>query len=216
MATLSTREPATRGARASAERPADVLVVFGITGDLAKVMTFHSLYRLEQRGLLSFPVVGVAMDDWSVGQLIDRARESIIGTGEQLDPMVFDRLAARLSYVQGDFQDASTYERVRRAIADASSPVFHLEIPPFLFKTVVKGLAQAGVTDSARIVAEKRFGHDRASATELAEDLHQYVEESQLYRIDHYLGKMGLEEIIFLRFADLEQQSRRMRTDHTR
>jgi glucose-6-phosphate 1-dehydrogenase len=202
MTTSATREPATRTARALGERPADVLVVFGITGDLAKVMTFRSLYRLEQRGLLSFPVVGVAMDDWSVGQLIDRARESIIGTGEALDPIVFDRLAARLSYVQGDFADVSTYERVRLAIADASSPVFYLEIPPFLFGTVVKGLAEAGMADSARVVVEKPFGHDRTSATELAEDLHQYVAESQLYRIDHYLGKMGLEEIIFLRFAN--------------
>jgi glucose-6-phosphate 1-dehydrogenase len=202
MTTLATRKAAQRTARASGERPADVLVVFGITGDLARVMTFHSLYRLEQRGLLSFPIVGVAVDDWSVTQLIERARESIIGTGEELDPTVFERLAARLSYVQGDFADASTYTRVGHAIEGASSPVFYLEIPPFLFETVVKGLAEAGLTASARVVVEKPFGHDRASATELAEQLHQYVEEPQLYRIDHYLGKMGLEEILFLRFAN--------------
>jgi glucose-6-phosphate 1-dehydrogenase len=200
--TLATPVPAPRTATASGERPADVLVVFGITGDLAKVMTFHSLYRLEQRGLLSFPIVGVAVDDWSMGQLIDRARDSIIGAGEELDPKVFDRLAARLSYVQGDFADASTYERVGKAIGDARAPVFYLEIPPFLFATVVKGIAEAGLTDTARLVVEKPFGHDRASATELAEQLHEYVGESQLYRIDHYLGKMGLEEIIFLRFAN--------------
>ena len=202
MTTLATGKRAGGLARDGGERPADVLVVFGVTGDLAKVMTFHSLYRLEQRGLLSFPVVGVAVDDWTVAQLIERARESIIGTGEELDPTVFERLAARLSYVQGDFANATTYERVRGAIAGASSPVFYLEIPPFLFGTVVKGLAEAGLTDSARVVVEKPFGHDRASATELAEQLHQYVEEPQLYRIDHYLGKMGLEEIIFLRFAN--------------
>jgi glucose-6-phosphate 1-dehydrogenase len=202
MTTLATRKPAGRLARDGREQPADVLVVFGITGDLARVMTFRSLYRLEQRGLLSFPIVGVAVDDWSAGQLIDRARQSIIGTGEELDPTVFERLAARLSYVQGDFADASTYERVRGAITGASSPVFYLEIPPFLFGTVVRGLAEAGLTDSARVVVEKPFGHDRASATELADELHQYVDEPQLYRIDHYLGKMGLEEIIFLRFAN--------------
>jgi glucose-6-phosphate 1-dehydrogenase len=202
MTTLATRKPSQRTARADGERPADVLVVFGITGDLARVMTFHSLYRLEQRGLLSFPIVGVAVDDWTVAQLVDRARESIIATGEELDPEVFDRLAARLSYVQGDFADASTYERVGKAIGDAKAPVFYLEIPPFLFATVVKGLAESGLTDTARVVVEKPFGHDRASASELAENLHQYVEEPQLYRIDHYLGKMGLEEIIFLRFAN--------------
>ncbi len=99
--------------------PADVFVVFGITGDLAKVMTFHSLYRLEARGLLDCPIVGVAVDDWTVDQLVERARESIEGTGEQLDPAVFDRFAARLSYVQGDFGDAGTYARVGKAIEGA-------------------------------------------------------------------------------------------------
>ncbi len=188
--------------RGNGEQAADVLVVFGITGDLARVMTFRSLYRLEQRGLLSFPIVGVAVDDWTVGRLVERARESIVATGEELDPEVFGRFAARLSYVQGDFADASTYERVGDAIEDAIAPVFYLEIPPFLFATVVKGLTEAGLTNRARVVVEKPFGHDRASARALAEELHQYVEESQLYRVDHYLGKMGLEEILYLRFAN--------------
>jgi glucose-6-phosphate 1-dehydrogenase len=181
---------------------ADVFVVFGITGDLAKVMTFRSLYRLEQRKLLDCPIVGVAVDDWTVDQLVERARESIVGTGEKLDPKVFDRFAARLSYVAGDFTDASTYERVAAAIKGARMPVFYLEIPPFLFGTVVKGLTEAGLTKTARVVVEKPFGHDRASARSLAEELHQYIDESQLYRIDHYLGKMGLEEILYLRFAN--------------
>src|SRR6185312_4804682 len=95
---------------------ADAFVVFGITGDLAKVMTFRSLYRLEARGLLQCPIVGVAVDDWTVDQLVERARESIVGTGEQLDRAVFDRFAARLSYVHGDFKDAATYARVTEAI----------------------------------------------------------------------------------------------------
>jgi glucose-6-phosphate 1-dehydrogenase len=189
-------------ARPSGQQPADVLVVFGITGDLARVMTFRSLYRLEKNGMLSFPIVGVAVDDWSVDQLVERARESIVATGEVVDPKVFDRFAARLSYVQGDFADASTYARVGHAIEGAAAPVFYLEIPPFLFATVIAGLAQAGLTDSARIVVEKPFGHDHASARALADELHQYLDESQLYRIDHYLGKMGLEEILFLRFGN--------------
>jgi glucose-6-phosphate 1-dehydrogenase len=177
-------------------------VVFGITGDLARVMTFHSLYRLEQRGLLDCPIVGVAFDDWTLEQLIQRARESIVATGEQLDEEVFARFTKRLSYHHGDFTDAATYSEVAEAIEDAKSPVFYLEVPPSLFGTVVGGLARAGATANARVVVEKPFGHDQASARELAAELHQYIDESQLYRIDHYLGKMGLEEIIYLRFAN--------------
>ena len=177
-------------------------MVFGITGDLAKVMTFRSLYRLERRGLLQCPIVGVAVDDWTVDQLVQRARESIEGTGESIDDAVFDRFAARLSYVQGDFGDAATYARVAEAIKGAADPVFYLEIPPFLFGRVVEGLAEAGLMANGRVVVEKPFGHDQTSARALAEELHQYVDESQLYRIDHYLGKMGLEEILYLRFAN--------------
>jgi len=183
-------------------RPADVLVVFGITGDLAKVMTFRSLYRLERRGLLDCPIVGVAVDDWSVDDLKERARTSITGTGEPLDDAIFERLASRFSYVAGDFSDAETYKHVADVTSEAKTPVFYLEIPPFLFGTVIKGLHDAGLTDSARVVVEKPFGHDRESAIALAEEIHQYIDESQLFRIDHYLGKMGLVEILQLRFAN--------------
>jgi glucose-6-phosphate 1-dehydrogenase len=184
------------------QRVADVFVVFGITGDLARVMTFRSLYRLERRGLLQCPIVGVAVSDWTKDQLVERARESIEATGESIDPTIFDRFTARLSYVQGDFGDPATYERVAAATKGAQCPVFYLEIPPFLFGTVVKGLAEAGLTTTGRVVVEKPFGNDRTSAHALAKELHQYIDESQLYRIDHYLGKMGLEEIIYLRFAN--------------
>ncbi|HWL98342.1 MAG TPA: glucose-6-phosphate dehydrogenase [Nocardioidaceae bacterium] len=184
------------------EEAADVFVVFGITGDLAKVMTFRSLYRLEKRGLLNCPVVGVAVEDWEVDALIARARESIIACGEKLDEAVFERFAQRLSYVPGDFAQADTYQRVADAIKNAEHPVFYLEIPPSLFGTVVKGIAEAGLTRGGRVVVEKPFGHDLASARALAADLHEYVDESRLCRIDHYLGKMGLEEILYLRFAN--------------
>ena len=198
-----TEAPQTRTASPTdTPAPADVFVIFGITGDLAKVMTFHSLYRLEQRGLLDCPIVGVAFDDWTLEQLIQRARESIVATGEQLDEEVFTRFAKRLSYHHGDFTDDATYAQVAEAIEDAKTPVFYLEVPPSLFGTVVGGLARAGVTANARVVVEKPFGHDQASARALAEELHQYIDESQLLRIDHYLGKMGLEEIIYLRFAN--------------
>jgi glucose-6-phosphate 1-dehydrogenase len=142
------------------------------------------------------------VDDWTVDQLVERARESIVGTGEELDPKVFERFAKRLSYVHGDFNDAATYDRVAAAIPNAKTPVFYLEIPPFLFGRVVQGLTEAGLTKTGRVVVEKPFGHDQASARALADELHQYIDESQLYRIDHFLGKMGLEEILYLRFAN--------------
>src|SRR5262245_9230753 len=191
-------------ARPAAEqrRPADVFVVFGITGDLAKQMTFRSLYRLERRGLLSCPIVGVAVDDWTLDDLRERARSAITASGETIDDQVFDRLIARLSYVSGDFGDAETFERVAAAIPGAQVPVFYLEIPPFLFGTVIKGLAGAGLTENARVVVEKPFGHDLDSARALNDEVHQYLAESQLYRIDHFLGKMGLVELLFLRFAN--------------
>jgi glucose-6-phosphate 1-dehydrogenase len=198
--TVASPEPVTRTDESA--QPADVFVAFGITGDLAKVMTFMSLYRLERRGLLDCPIVGVAVDDWTVDDLKERARTSIEGAGEKLDPKIFDRFADRLSYVSGDFSDPSTYEHVAEAIDGAKSPVFYLEIPPFLFGTVVKGLHDAGLTENARVVVEKPFGHDLASARELADELHQYIDESQLYRIDHFLGKMGTDEILYLRFAN--------------
>src|SRR5215213_2696942 len=183
-------------------QPADVLVVFGISGDLAKVMTFRSLYRLERRGLLTCPIVGVAVDDWTTEDLRQHARKAIEATGEPLDEQVFDRFARRLSYLAGDFGDPATYGRVGAAIAQARSPVFYLEIPPFLFGRVIKGLAEAGLTKGARVVVEKPFGHDLASARALNEEVHAHLDESQLYRIDHFLGKMGLDEILYLRFAN--------------
>ncbi len=115
---------------------------------------------------------------------------------------MFARFANRLSYIAGDFGDPDTFQRLGKAIAGARSPVFYLEIPPFLFATVVKGLAEAGLTKTARVVIEKPFGHDLASARELAAEIHEYIDESQLYRIDHFLGKMGLVEILYLRFAN--------------
>jgi glucose-6-phosphate 1-dehydrogenase len=180
----------------------DVLVIFGITGDLARVMTFHSLYRLEKRGLLACPIVGVAVDHWSADDLRKHASEAIEATGEEVDPDVFDRLAARMSYLPGDFTDPATYKNLAKTIKGATFPVFYLEIPPSLFDTVVQGLHEAGLTKTGRVIVEKPFGHDLTSAKALADDLHQYIDESQLYRIDHFLGKAGLEELLYLRFAN--------------
>jgi glucose-6-phosphate 1-dehydrogenase len=183
-------------------READVLVIFGITGDLAKKMTLRSLYRLESRGLLDCPIVGVAVEDWTIERLRKHARESIEAAGETIEEAVFERLAARLSYVSGDFADDATYGRVADAVRERQTRVFYLEIPPSLFATVIKGLAEAKLIEGGRVIVEKPFGHDLASARALSAELHRYLEEPQLFRIDHFLGKMGLEEILYLRFAN--------------
>jgi glucose-6-phosphate 1-dehydrogenase len=187
---------------APATTPADVLVIFGITGDLARKMTFRSLYRLERRKLLDCPIVGVARDEWSEAALHDHARSAIETAGETIDEAVFDRFAQRLSMVSGDFGDAKTYERVARAIEGKHTPVFYLEIPPSLFGRVVEGLAHANLTAHARVVVEKPFGHDLASARALNEQLRSVLEEWQIFRIDHFLGKEPAMDIMFLRFAN--------------
>jgi glucose-6-phosphate 1-dehydrogenase len=181
---------------------ADALVVFGITGDLAKKMTLRSLYRLERRRLLDCPIIGVAVEDWTVQRLREHARESIQAAGESIDDEIFTRFATRLSYVSGDFQSQDTYGRLAAALGGAQTRVFYLETPPSLFATVVKGLAGAELLAGGRVVVEKPFGHDLASARALSAELHRYLQEPQLYRIDHFLGKMGLEEILYLRFAN--------------
>ena len=179
-----------------------MLVVFGITGDLAKVMTFQSLYDLEAPRPAELPDRrrgGRRLDGRRPAQArprVDRGdRRPWTRTSSSASPK-------RLSYVSGDFADADTFERVAAAIPDAKSPVFYLEIPPFLFGAVIHGLAAAGLTKNARVVVEKPFGHDAASARELNDSIHQHLDESQIYRIDHFLGKMGLVEILYLRFAN--------------
>jgi glucose-6-phosphate 1-dehydrogenase len=185
------------------ERKADALVVFGITGDLARKQTFRSLYRLERRGCLGVPVLGVARDDMTDEELRRRAREAIEQTGEDIDEAVFDRFAAELTYVGGDFDSEQTYAKVAQTLGDHDNPAFYLETPPSLFATVVEGLGKANLVASGeRVVVEKPFGNDLESARELAADLHRYLDESQIYRIDHFLGKMGLQEILYLRFAN--------------
>jgi len=186
----------------SPTQAADVLTIFGITGDLAKKMTFRALYRLEARGKLDCPIVGVAIDDWTVEQLREHAHEAIAATVEDPDEEVFERLAERISYVQGDYADAATFERVGEAIDGCAQPVFYLEIPPSLFATVVHGLAAAGLTENARVVIEKPFGHDLESARALNAELCEVLTEDQVFRIDHYLGKEPVMDITYMRFAN--------------
>jgi len=181
---------------------ADVLAIFGISGDLARKMTFRALYRLEARGKLNTPIVGVAIDDWDDERLRKHAREAVAASIEDPDEDVFGRLAERLSYVQGDYADAATFTKVGEAIQGKRRPAFYLEVPPSLFSTVVHGLADAGLTDDARVVIEKPFGHDLESARALNAELCEVLEEEQILRIDHYLGKEPVMDIAYLRFAN--------------
>ncbi|HEX4019166.1 MAG TPA: glucose-6-phosphate dehydrogenase [Frankiaceae bacterium] len=189
---------------AQGAKPADVFVSFGISGDLARKMTFVSLYQLERRKLLNCPIVGVAAENWTDDDLRRRAAESVTSAlgDAKPDTEVLDRLCARMTYVGGDFADAATFTAVAKAIAKASAPVFYLEIPPSLFGPVVEGLAAAGLTKNARVVVEKPFGHDLQSAQELNGRLRSILDESQLYRIDHFLGKLSVQDILHLRFAN--------------
>ncbi|MCX7619954.1 MAG: glucose-6-phosphate dehydrogenase, partial [Acidimicrobiales bacterium] len=180
----------------------DALVLFGATGDLAKKKIFPAIYRLEQRGLLDdMPIVGVASSGWDDNALRQYAREAIEAKGN-LDGAVWERLAPRLSYVSGDYRDDSTYEFLAERLRGRSRPLFYLAIPPMLFDDVVEGLAKAGLTDNAKVVVEKPFGRDRASALELNEVLHRYFPESSVFRIDHFLGKDAIENLLVFRFAN--------------
>jgi glucose-6-phosphate 1-dehydrogenase len=182
---------------------ADVLVIFGITGDLARKMTFRALYRLERRHLLDCPIIGVAADDMPVAHLVKRAREAIEHAGETVDEAVFDRLAGRLSYLHGDVSETELYERLTELINGKQRPLYYLEMPPALFGPIVDRLGQAGLVQNARVAVEKPFGHDLNSARRLNAELHETLAEQQILRVDHFLGKEPVIELEYLRFANL-------------
>jgi glucose-6-phosphate 1-dehydrogenase len=182
--------------------PADLLVIFGITGDLARKMTFRALYRLERRKLLECPVLGVASDDITVEQLIDRARDAIKDSGESFDETVFKRLAERLSYLSGDVTDSSLYSKLADHIGSDRQPLYYLEMPPALFAPIVENLGKAGLLERSRVAVEKPFGHDLASAQELNARMHAVLDEKQILRVDHFLGKQPVVELEYLRFAN--------------
>jgi glucose-6-phosphate 1-dehydrogenase len=181
----------------------DLLVIFGITGDLARKMTFQALYRLERRGMLHCPVLGVASADIAVEELVQHARDAIAGTGDQVDDKVFDRLAGRLSYVHGDVTDTALYSALAERIGSKRNCLYYLEMPPSLFAPIVENLAKAGLLQHSRVALEKPFGHDLKSATELNARLHAVLDEDQIFRVDHFLGKQPIVELEYLRFGNL-------------
>ncbi len=182
-------------------QPADAFVFFGATGDLAYKKIFPALQALIKKGELRMPIIGVAKSGWGLPELRARARESLEKNGG-LDEAAFALLSERLGYVDGDYNDPETFAQLRQAMGAAQHPLHYLAIPPSLFATVALGLVQSGCAANARLVVEKPFGRDLASAQALNQTLHQYFPESALYRIDHYLGKEAVQNLLFFRFAN--------------
>ncbi|MGH3420994.1 MAG: glucose-6-phosphate dehydrogenase, partial [Streptosporangiaceae bacterium] len=186
----------------TAPQAADALVIFGISGDLARKMTFRALYRLEAAGLLRCPVVGVARDDWPKDHLVAAVREALRAVDDTVEENALGRLARRFTYLRGDFADPGTYEELAARLKGTSRPLFYLETPPALFAPVVAALGRADLTEQALVMIEKPFGHDLASARALNEELHAVLAEDQILRIDHFLGKQPVLDTLFLRFAN--------------
>ena len=184
------------------DRTADALVVFGITGDLGRRMTLPALYRLERRGALPCDVIGVGRQERTSEEVRAMARESIERADGSIDEPAFERFATRLSYLAADATDDAAYGRLDDALRGSKRPVFYLATPPSLFARIVESLARIGRTDDARVVFEKPFGYDLASAQALDERLLLVLEENQIYRIDHFLGKEPVQDIVYLRFAN--------------
>lgn len=179
----------------------DALVFFGATGDLAYKMIFPALQALVKRGQLNVPVIGVARANWNIDQLRARARDSLEKHGG-IDPDAFDRLCGLLRYVDGDYKDPATFQAIRKELGSAQRPTHYLAIPPALFGTVVEQLGKAGCARGARVVIEKPFGHDLASAQELNRTLLTTFADTSVFRIDHFLGKRPIHNLVFFRFAN--------------
>ncbi|HUW00096.1 MAG TPA: glucose-6-phosphate dehydrogenase [Gallionella sp.] len=181
---------------------ADALVVFGVTGDLAHKMVIPALYAMVKSGALKVPVIGVASSKWSLAQLRRHAKDSIKQAGKIDDKGALDHLLSLLSYVDGDYNDPATFTALKQALGKAKRPAHYLAIPPSLFATVIKNLGAAGLADQARVIVEKPFGRDLASARALNKVALSVFEEDSIFRIDHYLGKEAIMNILYFRFAN--------------
>jgi glucose-6-phosphate 1-dehydrogenase len=180
----------------------DALVLFGVTGDLAHKMIFPALYALAKRGALKVPVIGVASPKWSLADLHKHVTDSVKRSGEIDDQHAFDNLLSLLNYVSGDYQDRSTFTAIKEALGSARRPAHYLAIPPSLFATVIKGLGAADLAEHARVIVEKPFGRDLTSARELNGIAHSVFPVDSIFRIDHFLGKEAIMNILYFRFAN--------------
>ncbi len=183
------------------QRCSDAFVFFGATGDLAYKKIFPALYAMVHRDGLDIPIIGIARAGWNLEKLVARARESVQHT-DDYEPECFARLAARLRYVDGDYADPATFARLRTALEGARRPIHYLAIPPSLFASVVQGLAGSGCAQDARVIVEKPFGRDLQSAQALDRTLHEVFPERAIFRIDHYLGKEAVQNLLYFRFAN--------------
>jgi len=183
------------------ESHSDALVFFGVPGDLAYKKIFPSLQAMLKRGHLNVPVIGVAKAGWNLDQLKARAKDGLEKHGG-LDPAAFDKLCGLLRYVDGDYKDPATFQAIRKELGSARRPAHYLAIPPVLFELVVEQLGKAGCTNGARVIVEKPFGSDLASAQELNRVLLGAFDETSIFRIDHYLGKRPVHNMLFFRFAN--------------
>lgn len=181
---------------------ADALVLFGITGDLAHKKLFPALYGLVARNRMTGPIIGVASSDWTVEQLRDRVSDSLHAAGIEPDRAVVEDLFARLSYISGDYRDDATFDRLKDRLAHSVLPVCYLAIPPTMFGPVTEGLARTAVTDRARLVLEKPFGRDLDSARDLNRIVLEHVPEERVFRIDHFIGKEPVLNLLVFRFAN--------------
>ncbi|MEO7208771.1 MAG: glucose-6-phosphate dehydrogenase [Steroidobacteraceae bacterium] len=179
----------------------DAFVFFGATGDLAYKKIFPALYAMVQRGGFHIPIIGMARAGWDLNKLIERARDSVKESGNH-DDQAFAKLAALLRYVDGDYADLETFSKLKKSLGLAKSPIHYLAIPPSLFASVVQGLQKCGCAENARVIVEKPFGRDLASALALNRTLHEVFDESSIFRIDHYLGKEAVQNILYFRFAN--------------
>jgi glucose-6-phosphate 1-dehydrogenase len=182
--------------------PSDALVFFGATGDLAYKKIFPALQGMARHGTLSVPVIGVAGSGWTLDQLRDRARASVLEFGGGVDEAAFATLVSQLQYIDGDYGDPATFARLRAALGSAKAPTHYLAIPPGLFGSVITQLTASGCAAGARVVVEKPFGHDLATACALNETVRTMFPESSIFRIDHYLGKEAVENLLYFRFAN--------------
>jgi glucose-6-phosphate 1-dehydrogenase len=179
----------------------DAFVFFGATGDLAYKQIFPALYAMVHRGSLQIPIIGMARAGWNLEKLRERARESLEHAGD-FEPECFAKLAAQLRYVDGDYADPATYHKLRKELGLATRPIHYLAIPPSMFASVVQGLGKSGGADNARVIVEKPFGRDLATAQALDRTLHAVFPEESIFRIDHYLGKEAVQNLLYFRFAN--------------
>ncbi|MDQ2779805.1 MAG: glucose-6-phosphate dehydrogenase, partial [Pseudomonadota bacterium] len=187
---------------AAPQVPSDALVLFGVTGDLVHKMVFPALHQLQRQGDLNVPVIGVASSKLDDKEIRKRARASILQADPKAHKEALDALLSKLHYVSGNYNDPATFDALRKCLGEAKHPAFYLAIPPTLFTTVIESLGKSGLAKQGRVIVEKPFGRNLASAQSLNAAAHQVFDEQAIFRIDHFLGKDAIMNLLYFRFAN--------------